>query len=51
MPRPEIPEKAIRSLSTRKKRDQKKNNKIRPSQEDGGSHHEPTHYVHGYLAV
>jgi hypothetical protein len=51
MPHPGIPKKAIKSLSTRNKRDLKKNDKTRPSQEDGGSHHEPTHYVHGYLAV
>jgi hypothetical protein len=51
MPHPGIPEKEIKSLSTRNKRDPKKNDKTRPSQEDGGSHHEPTHYVHGYLAV
>jgi hypothetical protein len=44
-------EKAIKGLSTRNKRDPKKNNKTRPSQEDRGSHHEPTYYVHGYLAV
>jgi hypothetical protein len=36
MPRPRIPEKAIKSLSIRNKRDLKKNNKTRPSQEDGG---------------
>ena len=29
----------------------KENDKTRPIQEDGGSHNEPTHYVHGYLAV
>jgi hypothetical protein len=46
-----IPEKAIKSLSIRKKRDPKKNDKTRPNQEDGGSHHEPSHYVHGYLAA
>jgi hypothetical protein len=51
MPHPGIPEKEIKSLSTRNKRDPKKNDKTRPSQEDGGSHHEPAHYVHGYLAV
>jgi hypothetical protein len=51
MPHPGIPEKAIKSLSARKKRDPKKNNKTRPSQEDRGSHHEPAYYVHGYLAV
>jgi hypothetical protein len=48
---PGIPEKAIKILSARNKRDTKKNDKAIPSQEDGGSHHEPTHYVHGYLAV
>jgi len=51
MPRPGIPEKAIKILSIRNKRDPKKNKKTIPSQEDGGSHHEPTHYIHGYLAV
>jgi hypothetical protein len=51
MPRPGIPEKAIKSLLIRNKRDPKKNNKTRPSQEDGRSHHEHTHYVHRYLAV
>jgi hypothetical protein len=51
MPRPRIPEKAIKDLSIRNKRALKKNNKTRPSQEDGGSHHEPTHYVHRYLAI
>jgi hypothetical protein len=51
MPRPGILEKAIKSLSARKKRDPKKNNKTRPSQEDRGSHHKPAYYVHGYLAV
>jgi hypothetical protein len=49
MPHPGIPEKAIKSLSTRNKRDPKKNNKTRPSQEDRGFPHEPTYYVHGYL--
>jgi hypothetical protein len=48
---PGILEKEIKILSTRNKRDPKKNKKTRSSQEDGGSHHEPTHYVHGYLAV
>jgi hypothetical protein len=51
MPRPEIPEKEIKSLSIRNKGDPKKDNKTRPNQEDGGSHHEPSHYVHRYLAV
>jgi hypothetical protein len=51
MLRPGISEKAIKILSARNKRDPKKNNKTRPSQEDGGSHHEPAHYVHEYLAV
>jgi hypothetical protein len=51
MPRPRIPKKAIKSLSERNKRDPKKNDKTRPSQEDGWSHHEPVHYVQGYLAV
>jgi hypothetical protein len=51
MPHLGILEKAIKILSIRSKRDPKKNDKTRPSQEDGGSHHEPTHYVHGYLAV
>jgi hypothetical protein len=51
MPRPGILEKEIKSLSIRNKRDLKKNDKKRPSQEDGGSNHEPTHYVHGYLAL
>jgi hypothetical protein len=51
MPCPGIPEKAIKSLSVRKKRDPKKNNKTRPSQEDRRSHHEPAYYVHGHLAV
>jgi hypothetical protein len=51
MPHPGIPEKAIKSLSARKKRDLKKNNKTIPSQEDRGSHREPTYYVHGYLVV
>jgi hypothetical protein len=51
MPRPGILEKGIKSLLERKKRDPKKNNKTRPSQEDRGSHHEPAYYVHGYLAV
>jgi hypothetical protein len=35
MPRPGIFEKAIKSLSIRNNRDPKKNNKTRPSQEDG----------------
>jgi hypothetical protein len=48
---PRDPEKAIKILSARNKRDPKKNNKTRPRQEDGGSHHKPVHYVHGYLAV
>jgi hypothetical protein len=51
MPRPGIPEKEIKSLSARKKRDLKKNSKTRHSQEDRGSHHKPTYYVHEYLAV
>jgi hypothetical protein len=51
MPRLGIPEKEIKILSARNKRDSKKNNKTRPSQEDGGSHHEPAHYVHWYLVV
>jgi hypothetical protein len=51
MHHPGIPEKAIKILSTRNKRDPKKNNKTRTRQEDGGSHHEPAHYVHGYLVV
>ena len=46
-----IPEKAIKGLSIRNKRDPKKNNKTRPNQEDGRSHHESTHYVHRYIAV
>jgi hypothetical protein len=49
MPHPGIPEKAIKSLSGRNKRDSMKNNKTRPSQEDRGSHHELAYYVHGYL--
>jgi len=49
MPRPGIPEKAIKILFARNKRDPKKNKKTRPSQEDRGSHHEPAYYVHGYL--
>ena len=48
---PGIPEKAIKGLSIRNWRDPKKNNKTRPNQEDGRSHHEPAHYVHRYLAV
>jgi hypothetical protein len=49
---PRILEKAIKGLSIRNKRDlKKKNNKTRPNQEDRGSHHEPTHYVHRYLVV
>jgi hypothetical protein len=51
MLRPGIPEKAIKSLSARNKRDPKKYDKTRPSQEDGGYHHEPAHYVLGYLAI
>jgi hypothetical protein len=51
MPHPGIPEKAIKILSARNKRDPKKNSKTRPSQEDGGSHHDLAHYVHGYLEV
>jgi hypothetical protein len=51
MPHPGILEKAIKNLSIRNKRDPKKNNKTRPSQEDGESHHELAHYVHRYLAV
>jgi hypothetical protein len=51
MPCPGIPKKEIKILSTRNKRDPKKNNKTRPSQEDRGSHHEPTYYVHVYLVV
>jgi hypothetical protein len=38
-------------LSTRNKRDPKKNNKTRPSQEDRGSHHELAYYVHEHLTV
>jgi hypothetical protein len=50
MPCPRIPEKAIKSLLARNKRDLKKNKKnTRPSKEDRGSHHEQTYYVHGYL--
>jgi hypothetical protein len=48
---PGIPEKAIKGLSIRNKRDPKKNNKTRPNQEDGRSHHELAHYVHRYLVV
>jgi hypothetical protein len=51
MPRLGIPEMAIKSLSIRNKRDPNKNDKTRPSQEDGVSHHDLAHYVHGYLAV
>jgi hypothetical protein len=51
MPHPGIPEKEIKGLSTRNKRDPKKNNKTRPSQEDRVSHHKLAYYVHGYLAV
>jgi hypothetical protein len=51
MPHPWIPEKEIKGLSIRNKRDLKKNNKTRPNQEDGRSHHELTHYVHRYLVV
>jgi hypothetical protein len=52
MPYPGIPEKAIKGLSIRNKRDPKKNNnKTRPNQEDGVSHHEPAHYVHRYLVI
>jgi hypothetical protein len=51
MPRPGIPEKAIKGLSGINKKDPKKITKTRPSQEDRGSHHEPTYYVHGYLTV
>ena len=51
MLRPGIPEKAIKGLSIRNKRDPKKNNKTRPNQEDGRSHHEPTHYVHRYNII
>jgi hypothetical protein len=47
MPHPRIPEKAIKSLLARNKRDskKKKQKKTRPSQEDRGSHHEPAYYV------
>jgi hypothetical protein len=51
MPRLGIPEKEIKSLSARNKRDLKKNNKTRPRKEDRGSHHEPNYYVHGYLTI
>ena len=47
MPHLGIPEKVIKILSARNKRDLKKNNKTRPRQEDRESHHEPTYYVHG----
>jgi hypothetical protein len=46
---PRDPEKAIKILSARNKRDSKKNNKTRPIQVDRGSHHESAYYVHGYL--
>jgi hypothetical protein len=48
---PGIPEKSVKGLSKINKRDPKKNNKTRPNQEDGRSHHELAHYVHRYLAV
>jgi hypothetical protein len=48
---PRDPQKAIKILSARKKRDPKKNNKKRPSQEDRGYHHELAYYVHGNLVV
>jgi hypothetical protein len=51
MPCPGIPEKEIKGLSTTNKRDPKKNNKTRPSQDDRESHHELASYVHGYLTV
>jgi hypothetical protein len=53
MPRPGIPEKAIKILSARNKRDLKKKNKKKQdlAKRIGGSHHDPVHYVHGYLAV
>jgi hypothetical protein len=51
MLRPRILEKEIKGLSIRNKRDPKKITKTRPNQDDGRSHHEPTHYVHRYLAV
>ena len=51
MLRPRDPQLAIKGLSIRNWRDPKKNNKTRPNQEDGRSHHEPTHYVHRYPAI
>jgi hypothetical protein len=39
---PGIPEKAIKSLSARNKRDPRKI-KTRPNYEDRGSHHEPAY--------
>jgi hypothetical protein len=48
---PGILEKLVKGLLKRNKRDPKKNNKTRPNQEDGRSHHKPAHYVHRYLAV
>jgi hypothetical protein len=51
MPSVGIPKKEIKGLSARNKRYPKKNNKTIPNQEDRGFHHEPTYYVHGYLAV
>jgi hypothetical protein len=51
MPRPGIPEKAIKSLSARNKRDLKKNNKQDLAKRIGGLHHEPAYYFHGYLVV
>jgi hypothetical protein len=53
MLRPGDPREGNKKPLDKKLRDPKKNNKIktRPNQEDGRSHHEPTHYVHRYLAV
>ena len=53
MLRPGDPREGNKKPLDKKLRDPKKNNnnKTRPNQEDGRSHHEPAHYVHRYLAV
>ena len=55
MLRPGDPREGNKKPFVKKLRDPKKMIKYkinaRPNQEDGRSHHEPTHYVHRYLAV
>jgi hypothetical protein len=51
MPRPRDPREGNKRPLDKKQKGPKENNKTRPNQEDGRSHHEPAHYVHRYLAV